>query len=66
MTAQPSPSPGLWRQIREDWVAHGRDWTKPGFRAVAVHRFGVWLRPEPIFVGFHAHADVEFLTKAQG
>jgi serine O-acetyltransferase len=28
--------------IREDWVAHGRDWTKPGFRAVAVHRFGVW------------------------
>lgn len=33
---------GLWRQIREDWVAHGRDWTKPGFRAVAVHRFGNW------------------------
>ena len=32
----------LWQQIREDWVAHGRDWTKPGFRAVAVHRFGVW------------------------
>jgi serine acetyltransferase len=33
---------GLWAQIREDWQAHGRDWTKPGFRAVAVHRFGVW------------------------
>ncbi|AUT02011.1 serine acetyltransferase [Nostoc sp. CENA543] len=32
----------LWQQIQEDWVAHGRDWTKPGFRAVAVHRFGVW------------------------
>ncbi len=32
----------LWEQIKEDWVAHGRDWTKPGFRAVAVHRFGVW------------------------
>ena len=28
--------------IREDWIAHGRDWTRPGFRAVAVHRFGVW------------------------
>lgn len=28
--------------VREDWVAHGRDWTQPGFRAVAVHRFGVW------------------------
>ena len=33
---------GLWQQIREDWEAHGRDWTKPGFRAVAVQRFGVW------------------------
>jgi serine O-acetyltransferase len=32
----------LWQQIVEDWIAHGRDWTKPGFRAVAVQRFGVW------------------------
>ena len=39
----------LWAQIAEDWRAHGRDWTKPGFRAVAVHRFGVWrmgVRPK--------------------
>lgn len=39
----------LWSQIAADWRAHGRDWTKPGFRAVAVHRFGVWrmtLRPK--------------------
>lgn len=30
---------------------HGRDWTKPGFRTLAVHRFGVWragLRHRPI------------------
>lgn len=33
---------GLWEQIKEDWIAHQRDWTKPGFRAVAVYRFGVW------------------------
>lgn len=33
---------GLWQQIKEDWEAHGRDWTLPGFRAVAVQRFGVW------------------------
>lgn len=33
---------GFWQQIKEDWIAHGCDWTKPGFRAVAVHRFGVW------------------------
>lgn len=32
----------LWEQIREDWLTHGCDWTKPGFRAVAVHRIGVW------------------------
>jgi UDP-N-acetylmuramate dehydrogenase len=25
-------------------------------------RFGVWLRPEPIFVGFQADPDVDFLT----
>ena len=32
----------FWHQIKEDWIAHDRDWTLPGFRAVAVHRFGVW------------------------
>jgi serine O-acetyltransferase len=32
----------LVAQIQEDLRAHGGDWTKPGFRAVAVHRFGVW------------------------
>src|SRR5438874_10744274 len=39
----------LFAQIKEDWIAHGRDWTKPGFRAVAVHRFGNWrmgIRPK--------------------
>lgn len=41
----------LWQQIVEDWVAHGRDWTKPGFRAVAIHRFGVWrMTLEPKFL----------------
>ncbi|MCP6763084.1 MAG: serine acetyltransferase [Fischerella sp. CENA71] len=34
----------LWQQIKEDWIAHGRDWTLPGFRSVAVHRFGVWRK----------------------
>jgi len=38
----------LLAQIREDWIAHGRDWTRPGFRALAVHRFGVWrMRVRP-------------------
>lgn len=42
MQIRTQPALGLWAQIHEDWQAHGRDWTKPGFRAVAVHRFGVW------------------------
>ncbi len=33
---------GFWQILKEDWDAHERDWTRPGFRAVAVHRFGVW------------------------
>ncbi|PSP02958.1 MAG: serine acetyltransferase [Cyanobacteria bacterium QS_7_48_42] len=42
------PTLGLGQQITEDWVAHGRDWTKPGFRAVAIQRFGVWrMKLEP-------------------
>ncbi|HEX3356929.1 MAG TPA: serine O-acetyltransferase [Tepidisphaeraceae bacterium] len=41
-TIAAEPPLGLFAQIREDWLAHGRDWTKPGFRAVAVYRFGVW------------------------
>jgi serine O-acetyltransferase len=38
----------LWQQIKEDWIVHGKDWTKPGFRAMAVYRFGVWrMRIQP-------------------
>ncbi|UKO99564.1 serine O-acetyltransferase [Nostoc sp. UHCC 0870] len=37
------PQLNVWQQIQEDWIAHGRDWTKPGFRAVASHRLGVWI-----------------------
>ncbi len=37
-----SDKQGLFQQIKEDWLAHGKDWTKPGFRAVAVLRFGQW------------------------
>lgn len=34
--------PGLLKLIREDWITHGRDWTKPGFRAMLMYRLGVW------------------------
>jgi serine O-acetyltransferase len=36
------PAPTLWTLLREDFEAHGRDVTRPGFQAVALHRFGVW------------------------
>ncbi|MBB5686631.1 serine O-acetyltransferase [Sphingobium boeckii] len=32
----------LFAVIGEDHRAHGGDWTRPGFRAMAVYRFGVW------------------------
>jgi serine O-acetyltransferase len=28
--------------VREDFATNGRDWSAPGFRALAVHRFGNW------------------------
>lgn len=49
------PVLSLWQQIKEDWIAHGQDWTKPGFRAVAVQRFGVWrmkIQPKLLRVPF--------------
>jgi serine O-acetyltransferase len=49
-SADEAPHLGLFAQIVEDWIAHGRDWTRPGFRAVAAHRFGVWrMRVRPKF-----------------
>ncbi len=58
MTADPlapkdplAPATSLWAKVYEDWVAHGQDWTKPGFRAVAVQRFGVWrMQVQPKFL----------------
>lgn len=32
----------LWQQIRQDWMNHEKDWTRPGFRALTFYRFGVW------------------------
>lgn len=34
----------LWQIWGEDLARHDGDWTLPGFRALAVHRFGVWHR----------------------
>ena len=42
----PRPLRPLVMQVREDWNSHYRDWTLPGFRAVAVHRIGTWVARE--------------------
>ena len=38
---------GLFELWREDLRHHDGDWTLPGFRALAVYRFGVWARTHP-------------------
>lgn len=45
----------LFKQIREDWLSHGKDWSRPGFRALAIHRFGNWkarIKPKMLRVPF--------------
>jgi len=45
----------LVAQIAEDWQAHDRDLTRPGFQALAVHRFGNWrmtIGPKPLRAPF--------------
>lgn len=41
-TYAPIEPNGLWQQLKSDWLAHDKDWTRPGFRAIAFYRFGVW------------------------
>jgi serine O-acetyltransferase len=45
---KPPATPGLWQLWREDLAAHRGDWTLPGFRSVAICRFGQWrMRVQP-------------------
>ena len=55
MSNKDADTPGLFAQVVEDWEAHGRDWTRPGFQAVAVHRFGNWrmgIQARPLRIPF--------------
>jgi serine O-acetyltransferase len=47
--------------VRQDWRVNGRDWTKPGFRALAVHRFGNWRMT---FGSFVARAPLARIYRA--
>lgn len=35
-------APGFWTLVKEDHLVNGCDWTRPGFRAMFMYRFGVW------------------------
>lgn len=32
----------MLRELREDWVRHGRSWTEPAFVSLAIYRYGHW------------------------
>ena len=53
-------TPGFFHLLKEDWDAHGKDWTRPGFRAVAVYRFGVWRMGIRLLV-FRAPCSILYL-----
>ena len=38
---------GLVELIRAEYRFYGKDWTRPGFRAIAIYRFGVWALAFP-------------------
>src|SRR4051812_7117502 len=55
MPSSSEPKPSLWTLLKEDLKAHGGDWTRPGFQAIAVYRMGVWrmaVSPRPLRVPF--------------
>lgn len=41
MKTESEPEPSLWQLVVEDYVAHGREASRPGFQAMLVYRFGV-------------------------
>jgi serine O-acetyltransferase len=44
---RPEPAPGFWTLVKEDYIVNGCDWTRPGFRAMFMYRFGVWRMSKP-------------------
>jgi serine O-acetyltransferase len=43
-----SPQLPLLEQLREDLAVQDGHWSKPGFQALAVHRFGTWALDRPV------------------
>ena len=58
----------MFENIREDWLAHDCDWTRHGFWALVVYRFGRWrygIHSRPIRAPFSfAYKLLKFLADA--
>jgi serine O-acetyltransferase len=53
------------RLVREDLKAYDGDWTRPGFQALLVHRFGVWrmsIRPKLLRAPFSVTSRALFVA----
>ncbi len=58
-------APSLLTLVKEDFDSHGKDWTRPGFQALAVYRFGVWrmnLKPRALRLPFSAFYKALFVA----
>lgn len=70
MSIPPEHERGLSALLREDWIAHQRDWTRPGFRALAIYRFGCWRYSQPAgvrhFLGFVHRVLFRFARNVYG
>jgi hypothetical protein len=53
---------GFLEILREDYRVHRRDWILPGFRAVALHRFGVWVGLHPRLLRALYHLSIKHST----
>jgi serine O-acetyltransferase len=67
ISADPESVRGLLALLKEDWVAHSpRPLSKPGFHALALHRFGHWQRrlpPAPRLVARLIHDAIYYVTR---
>ena len=57
------PRVTLLQQIKEDYIANYSDWTRPGFRALAIYRLGAWFERTPGIAGKLARRVVRFLYR---
>jgi serine O-acetyltransferase len=57
--------PGFWTLVREDLKAHKGEWSRPGFQALVVYRFGVWrmeVRARPLRIPLSALYKALFVS----